>query len=133
MAIPKLKQASRFLKNISSGLIHLEGIIKANPDGTVERNPHATGTMRLFHLNRSEDETGVSGTGTVGEGVVFSDAKVCLNWLTMNPSTTIFNNLEDMLKVHGHQGKTTVEFVDTQGVEDEEQPEAHSKGSKRGV
>ena len=34
--------------------------------------------MKLFQLHRHEDESGVSGTGIVAEGVQFSDGKCAL-------------------------------------------------------
>jgi hypothetical protein len=38
--------------------------------------------MKLFHLERTEDASGVSGIGEVAEGVVFEDGTVGLRWLT---------------------------------------------------
>ena len=36
------------------------------------------------------------------EGVVFSDGKVAIRWLTLKRSTSVWDNLEDMLAIHGH-------------------------------
>jgi hypothetical protein len=68
--------------------------------------------MKLFRLNRVVDETGISGTGYVAEGVLFTNGRVVLQWLTETASTTIFNNIEDMEKIHGHGGLTQIEWVD---------------------
>lgn len=68
--------------------------------------------MRLFKLVRSEDVSGVSGTGAVAEGVVFTDGTVVLRWLGVRTSTGIYKSLEMMLEVHGHEGATVVEWVD---------------------
>ena len=47
--------------------------------------------MKQFHLVRTEDESGVSGTGYVAEGVIFP-------------------RIEDVQFVHGHGEKTKVVF-----------------------
>lgn len=36
------------------------------------------------------------------EGVVFSDGRVALRWLTDARSVSVWDSLEDMLKIHGH-------------------------------
>lgn len=69
---------------------------------------------RVFDLVRDEDETGVSGTGTVGEGVEFENGVCVLRWKTATSSTTIFNSMKELLKVHGHGGKTRVVYTDGQ-------------------
>ena len=66
--------------------------------------------MRLFHLERIEDASGVSGIGKVAEGVVFDDGSVVLRWLTAVKSTVFFQNITDVESVHGHQGKTTIVY-----------------------
>ena len=68
--------------------------------------------MRRFELHRHVDETGVSGTGVIAEGVEFTRGRVALTWLTATPGTTFFESVEDMLAVHGHGGNTTVEWLD---------------------
>jgi hypothetical protein len=67
---------------------------------------------RLFTLERDEDVTGVSGSGTVAEGVVFSDGTVALRWLSEWPTSVVFHDrgLEAVDAVHGHGGKTRIEF-----------------------
>jgi hypothetical protein len=64
--------------------------------------------VRTFHLNRVEDETGVSGTGIVAQGVVFDDGTCVLRWLTATPGTTVFADIEALKAVHGHGGKTQI-------------------------
>lgn len=66
--------------------------------------------MKQFHLVRMEDESGVSGTGIVGEGVVFSNGKVALTWLSGINSVLIYDSVSDLDKIHGHQGKTRVVY-----------------------
>ncbi len=75
-------------------------------------NPVVTQSkMRLFHLLRLEDESGVSGTGIVAEGVVFSTGRCVLNWLTTHSSTAMYDNVRDLEVIHGHNGKTKLVFV----------------------
>ena len=38
--------------------------------------------MRRFYMQRNKDVSGLSGTGIVAEGVVFTNGFVALTWLT---------------------------------------------------
>jgi len=68
--------------------------------------------MRTFTLIRNEDETGVSGVGVVAEGVEFTDGKVALRWIVgNNRSTVIWDNIDAVTAVHGHNGKTVVQWM----------------------
>lgn len=67
---------------------------------------------RLFVLKRDEDETGVSGTGVVAEGVQFSDGTVALRWRSYIKSTAIYESIRACEAIHGHGGKTRVLFLD---------------------
>lgn len=65
--------------------------------------------MRTFVLVRDSDVTGVSGTGTVAEGVEFSDGRVALRWIVgPHRSTVTWDNMEAVVEVHGHNGATQV-------------------------
>lgn len=44
------------------------------------------------------------------EGVIWTDGTVTLRWLTACKSTSVWNNLEDMLNIHGHPEYGT-EFI----------------------
>ena len=55
---------------------------------------------RTFVVMRQDDESGVSGIGTIVEGVEFSNGQVVVRWLTAVNSVAVFNNIEDFLKVH---------------------------------
>ena len=70
--------------------------------------------IRRFVLERQEDASGVSGTGTVAEGVVFTNGFVALTWLTPLTSIAIYHSLDVMESVHGHAGKTKVRFIDNE-------------------
>ena len=67
---------------------------------------------KRFHLRRIEDATGVSGTGRVAEGVVFSDGTCAIRWLTATKSTAVYATLADVITIHGHDGGTLVVFDD---------------------
>ena len=68
--------------------------------------------MRRFHFLRLEDASGVSGCGIVAEGVIFSNGKVALEWLTDHSSTALYDSLSDVEYIHGHSGKTKIIFDD---------------------
>lgn len=70
--------------------------------------------MRRFVLQRNEDVSGISGTGVVAEGVEFSDGRVALRWVTnQHRSTVLWESMEAVQAIHGHNGSTVVEWVDT--------------------
>ena len=72
-------------------------------------------TTRRFELHRDEDETGVSGTGTVAEGVHFTEADiVVLRWTSQWPTSVVFHErgLASVEAVHGHGGKTRIVWLD---------------------
>jgi hypothetical protein len=71
--------------------------------------------FKRFILYRREDETGISGTGIVAEGVQFSTNKCVIAWLSETPSVEVYDTLEEMLHIHGHNGKTVVKWIDTPG------------------
>lgn len=68
--------------------------------------------MRRFMLKRNEDETGISGTGYVAEGVEFFDGTCVLKWKTDTSSLNTYNSVEDLISIHGHGGRTVIEWVD---------------------
>lgn len=69
--------------------------------------------MRRFYLDRREDETGISGTGRVAEGIQFSDGTCVLCWMSGVSSTSVYRSISDVVTVHGHEGKTVVVWLDT--------------------
>ncbi|ASR77374.1 hypothetical protein SEA_EVY_115 [Streptomyces phage Evy] len=69
--------------------------------------------MRLFELHRDIDESGVSGTGKVTQGVQFDDGQVCMLWLTaLKGYPQVYPHIERVLEIHGHDGKTRVVWLD---------------------
>lgn len=68
--------------------------------------------MRRFRLFRDADVTGISGTGVVAEGVMFSDRTCAMRWLSGRSSTAIYATPDDVVAIHGHGGTTRLEWMD---------------------
>ena len=65
-----------------------------------------------FVLVRDEDVTGVSGTGVVAEGIIFTSGEVVIHWLREPFSMGLYQSLEDVIFIHGHGGRTKMQFID---------------------
>lgn len=74
--------------------------------------------MRTFNLHRAEDESGVSGTGIVTEGVEFSDGTCVMRWLTSTKSTAFYDNAKELVQIHGHEGRTVLMYENGETVSD---------------
>lgn len=72
--------------------------------------PETARGPRAFVLERLVDETGISGTGIVAEGVEFSDGTVALRWRGPWPTSVVFHDrgIAAVEAVHGHGGKTRI-------------------------
>ncbi|MBI9050048.1 MAG: hypothetical protein JEZ00_11550 [Anaerolineaceae bacterium] len=68
--------------------------------------------MRRFILVREQDVTGVSGTGVVAEGAVFTDGLSVIHWLREPYAMGVYQSLKDVMDVHGHEGGTELQFID---------------------
>lgn len=68
--------------------------------------------MKRFVLNRLVDATGISGVGIVAEGIQFSNGKCALTWLTLVTSVALYESIEDLIAIHGHDGSTQIEWLD---------------------
>ena len=69
--------------------------------------------IRKFHLNRKVDESGVSGTGIVAVGVVLPSGRAIMEWVskrTKANSLGVYDNMEDLEEVHGHDGATEIVY-----------------------
>lgn len=66
----------------------------------------------LFDLIRDTDVSGVSGTGKVAEGVIFSDGHAAVHWLGTWPTTTPHPSIASIKAVHGHGGATRIVLND---------------------
>jgi len=97
-------------------------------------------TFHRFLLYRSEDESGVSGEGTVAVGVIFPDGGVAMQWLngenenldTSQNGWALYpgpDGVEDARKVHGHGGRTELVI---EGEGHREKPEFEGKTAFKG-
>ena len=68
--------------------------------------------LRRFVLVRDVDVSGTSGSGVVAEGVQFSSGEAVLHWLSQFSSITVFSCVDVMMKIHSHDGKTKIKWVD---------------------
>lgn len=68
--------------------------------------------MRRFVLARDVDHSGVSGTGIVAEGVLFSNGLVALGWKGEWPSINMHIGMDSITAIHGHGGDTKVIWLD---------------------
>jgi hypothetical protein len=76
--------------------------LKTNPDELI-----------LFALHRTEDESGVSGTGTVAYGVRWPEpnGRVTLAWVADKhdyTSVAVYDSLDAVETIHGHGNKTKI-------------------------
>lgn len=69
--------------------------------------------MQRFVLRRKEDLTGTSGTGVVAEGIRFSNGQAALHWVSQFNSIAVYHSVDIIVAVHGHDGATVLEWVDT--------------------
>jgi hypothetical protein len=56
--------------------------------------------------------SGVSGVGVVAEGVLFASGKAVLSWCSDYGSITIYERMQDVEAIHGHEGRTRLEWID---------------------
>lgn len=68
--------------------------------------------IRTFQVVRDEDVSGVSGTGVIAEGVLFSGGKVFVNWISMHKIVEMADSVAEWQAVHGHEGKTRIVWDD---------------------
>lgn len=73
-------------------------------------NPLTAARARLFNLVRDEDETGISGTGVVAEGIEFSNGMCAMCWLTAMHSVAVYPNVRQLEAIHGHNGRARVVY-----------------------
>ena len=70
--------------------------------------------MRIFHFYRHEDQSGVSGTGAVVEGVEFTNGWCAVRWLSEMSSLCFYQTLEQVQAIHSHGGRTEIVISDFQ-------------------
>lgn len=70
---------------------------------------------RPFALLRDVDDDEVSGTGRVARGVQFGDGTCAIRWETESPSTGFYDDISDVVRIHGHGGKTRIVWIGDEG------------------
>lgn len=76
--------------------------------------PHAL--PRRFALHRRLDASGVSGTGVVAFGTTYPTGRTTLAWCAGEiTSVTVYDSPEQVVRIHGHAGETTLVWIDPPG------------------
>lgn len=76
---------------------------------------NGTDNPRRFYLQRDTDETGVSGTGRVCNGVLWPDGTVSIRWCArsdFNSFTNWEHGMTAVEEIHGHGGATRIMWID---------------------
>lgn len=85
------------------------------PEQAAEWLDSFTVPVTPFVLRRTEDVTGVSGTGIVADGVIFPGGmKAVTRWrggTTGVAQTCVWDSIQDVKTVHGHNGATQIDLV----------------------
>ena len=69
--------------------------------------------MKRFFLERHEDISGVSGTGIVAEGIMFTDGTAVIHWIAgEHHSIVVWPNISSVEIIHGHNGATELVWKD---------------------
>ena len=68
--------------------------------------------MRRFALIRINDLLGITGVGTIAEGIEFSNGSVIVHWLKEPKSIVVWNNMNDMKTINCHNGTSIVHYID---------------------
>lgn len=84
----------------------------AAPSSFPEALGAAPPAFRRFQLRRAEDVSGVSGIGVVVQGVQFDDGACVIRWVGDVASTVHHDSIQNVVTVHGHEGRTVVEWLD---------------------
>ncbi len=69
-------------------------------------------SIRVGRILRHEDVHGVSGTGEhIAEVIEFSDGSAVVRWLGKDAMTNVAAGIKNVTNVHGHGGKTEIEWL----------------------
>jgi hypothetical protein len=67
--------------------------------------------LRHFHLQRVVDETGMSGTGRVAEGVQLPNGVAAMWWLVPEYGVSIYKSVKELHRIHKHGKRDTTRLV----------------------
>lgn len=62
--------------------------------------------LQEFYLLRKKDLSGLSGTGIVARGIELQSGRAVLEWLGKYKTITVFDNIQQIIDIHGHEGAT---------------------------
>lgn len=82
--------------------------VQADQDG----RPPAPSSPRRFQLYRHTDVSGLSGTGVVAEGIEWTDKTATLRWHGEHPATAVWDSVQSIFAIHGHQGASEIRWLD---------------------
>lgn len=85
--------------------------------------------IKKFYLLRHEDINSNSGVGIVAVGVKLPSGKCIMEWLSNEITETIFESVEQIIRIHGHQGDTELVWDDPPC--DEDKPKAKKSRKKK--
>jgi hypothetical protein len=85
---------------------------KKKADNGSDIPPPPPSKCRRFWLYRKADQSGVSGTGYVAEGVEWTDGRVDVRFLSAHKTDNGFPNMKELMNLHGHEGDTEVVWID---------------------
>jgi len=71
--------------------------------------------MRTFKMIRFADESGVSGTGHVLDGVIFGNGKVAVSWISKWISVSVYDDFDTFWFIHCEShptNRTEIHFDD---------------------
>ena len=103
---------------VATRAAHIVPWARSLEDSTMQPDPGSqisnAGELRIrrFRLVRDEDLSGISGTGAVAEGVLFSSGKAVLSWCSNYGTIAIYEALDHIEAIHGHEGRTRIEWID---------------------
>lgn len=90
--------------------------IGENPKPLVGVDKSIEGNHKRFYVVRHSDESGISGTGRVLDGVVFPCGKTVIKWRSKVSSVAVYEKFEDfkLLHIDCHPTNITeVKWLDT--------------------
>lgn len=89
--------------------------------------------MRRFWLNRMKDQTGVSRTGRVLEGVLCQDGQVIIQWRPPLTSVAIYKDWQTFMTIHVdcHPSCNEVVWLDDESEGDKVRPGGTHESSER--
>ncbi len=67
--------------------------------------------IKHFYLKRLVDESGMSGLGTVAEGVELPNGPAVMWWLVPPHGIQVYATIKDLHYVHRHGKKKTTELI----------------------